>query len=65
MGVGVGGLGRAAVASRVVCKFKGALTPVLIEVMKHRKNNSFKAPRMSHDTHRSSSSSHFTKGSFD
>jgi hypothetical protein len=53
------------VASRVVCKFKGLLTPVLIEMVKHRKDNSLKTLRMSHDPHRSSPSSHFTKGSFD
>src|SRR5262245_11090679 len=55
----------AAVASRVVCKLKGPLTPVLIKMLKHSKDNSFKALRMSHDPHRSSSSPHFTKGSFD
>src|SRR6187551_1067432 len=53
------------VASRVVCKLKGPLTPVLIEVVEHRKNNSLQALSMSHHTHRSSSSSHFTKSSFD
>jgi hypothetical protein len=55
----------ALVASRVVCKLKGPLTPVLIEVVEHRKNNSLQALSMSHHTHRSSSSSHFTKSSFD
>jgi hypothetical protein len=34
------------VASRLLCKFKRPLTPVLIEVVKHGKDNSFKALRM-------------------
>ncbi len=52
-------------ASRLVCKFlRGILTPILVQVMKDRKNDSLYALGICHHPHRASPAPDFPERSF-